>query len=117
MPTKDNELEFYQQLGESLKEARVKANKSQDALAKCMGLSRVTIVNIEKGRQKVQLHNLVEAANFLNVKLDDLISSQTKEPDLNNDIIKKINRKFTDELRANTVQTFVRATLSNLDKP
>jgi transcriptional regulator with XRE-family HTH domain len=116
VPNKDNELEFYQQLGESLKEARVKANKSQEALAQTMGLSRVTLVNIEKGRQKVQLHNLVEAANFLNVKLDDLIAYNSKEPEVNNEIITKINRKFTDKLKANTVQDFVRVTLSNLDK-
>lgn len=111
---KGNNLDFYQQLGEALKEARIKSGKSQDALAQSMGLSRVTVVNIEKGRQKVQVHNLVEAANFLNVDLSSLIPGQSNGSQLNDDVVTKINKKFTDELKANSVQDFVRATFSNL---
>lgn len=107
-------MEFYQQLGEKLKKARVDANKSQEALAQTLGLSRVTVVNIEKGRQKILVHNLVDAANFLEVKLSDLIPSEQNDIEVNQEIVSKINRKFTDELKANSVQNFVRTTLSNL---
>ena len=107
-------MEFYQQLGEKLKKARTDANKSQEALAQTLGLSRVTIVNIEKGRQKILVHNLVDAANFLEVKLSDLIPSEQNDIEVNQEIVSKINRKFTDELKANSVQNFVRTTLSNL---
>ncbi|NOW94755.1 helix-turn-helix domain-containing protein [Mucilaginibacter sp. SG564] len=107
-------MEFYQQLGEKLRKARIDANKSQDALAQTLGLSRVTVVNIEKGRQKILVHNLVDAANFLEVKLSDLIPTEQSNLEVNQEIVSKINRKFTDELKANSVQNFVRATLSNL---
>ena len=107
-------MEFYQQLGEKLKKARTDANKSQEALAQTLGLSRVTVVNIEKGRQKILIHNLVDAANFLEVKLSDLIPSEQNDIEVNQEIVSKINRKFTDELKANSVQNFVRTTLSNL---
>lgn len=107
-------MEFYQQLGEKLKKARTDANKSQEALAQTLGLSRVTVVNIEKGRQKILVHNLVDAANFLEVKLSDLIPSEQNDNEVNQEIVSKINRKFTDELKANSVQNFVRTTLSNL---
>lgn len=107
-------MEFYQQLGEKLKKARTDANKSQEALAQTLGLSRVTVVNIEKGRQKILVHNLVDAANFLEVKLSDLIPSEQNDIEVNQEIVSKINRKFTDELKANSVQNFVRTTLSNL---
>ncbi len=109
-------MDFYQKLGENLKEARIKSEKSQEALAKSMGLSRVTVVNIEKGRQKVMVHNLVEAANFLNVNIGSLIPNQQDAPKLNDDVITKINKKFTDELKANSVQDFVRATFSSINK-
>lgn len=107
-------MEFYQQLGEKLKKARIDANKSQEALAQTLGLSRVTVVNIEKGRQKILVHNLVDAANFLEVKLSDLIPTEQINLEVNEEIVSKINRKFTDELKANSVQNFVRTTLSNL---
>lgn len=107
-------MEFYKQLGEKLKKARIDANKSQESLAQILGLSRVTVVNIEKGRQKILIHNLVAAANFLEVKLSDLLPSEQNDIEVNQDIVSKINRKFTDELKANSVQNFVRTTLSNL---
>ncbi|MNJ97107.1 anaerobic benzoate catabolism transcriptional regulator [compost metagenome] len=114
MLNKHNKLDFYQQLGDALKEARIKSGQSQESLAEAMGLSRVTIVNIEKGRQKVQVHNLVEAANFLNVDVASLIPGQSKRVDLNSAVLDKIKKKFSDEFKASSVEDFVRTTFSNL---
>lgn len=107
-------MSFYQQLGNALREARIKNGQSQEALAQAMGLSRVTLVNIEKGRQKVQVHNLVEAANFLNIDIAGLLPGQSKTDELNSSVVEKIKKKFSDEYKSNSVEDFVRATFSNL---
>jgi len=75
MLSREQQNLFYQKLGERIKAARVNSNTKQDALAIHLSLNRVSIVNIEKGKQKVQLHNLIEIAAYLNVRLDDLLPS------------------------------------------
>lgn len=107
-------MDFYQHLGVSLKEARIKSGQSQEALAGAMGLSRVTVVNIEKGRQKVQIHNLVEAANFLNIDLTQILPGQSKTTEVNSSVVEKIKKKFSNEIKSSSVENFVRVTFSNL---
>lgn len=107
-------MDFYQHLGVSIREARINSGQSQEALAEAMGLSRVTVVNIEKGRQKVQVHNLVEAANFLNIDIAQLLPGQSKTTQINSSVVEKIKKKFSDELKSNSVENFVRVTFSNL---
>lgn len=43
----------YRKLGQTVKRLREKAGLSQDDVAKLMDLSRVSITNIEAGRQRV----------------------------------------------------------------
>ncbi len=45
---------------------------TQENLAKLVGLSRTSVVNIERGRQKVLSHLLVRLADALQVKISDL---------------------------------------------
>jgi len=115
--SKKDEAYFYTKLGYLLKLARVKAKKSQEALAEHLGLSRVTIVNIEKGRQKILVHDLVIAAQFLNASLSELIPSnfESEESQLNLNLKNKINRKFSgNESQVLKVEDFVKLTLSSL---
>lgn len=117
MVSKKDEAYFYTKLGYLLKLARVKAKKSQEALAEHLGLSRVTIVNIEKGRQKILVHDLVIAAQFLNASLSELIPSnfESEESQLNLNLKNKINRKFSgNESQVLKVEDFVKLTLSSL---
>jgi transcriptional regulator with XRE-family HTH domain len=64
---------LYELLGDRVKNARVAAKLSQGQLAKKLGLHRVSVVNIEKGRQRPPLHVLSHFARELNVELIQLI--------------------------------------------
>jgi DNA-binding XRE family transcriptional regulator len=64
---------FYADFGLRVAEVREKLNVSQGALARQVGLSRTSIVNIEKGRQRVLLHTALELADALGVSFDQLI--------------------------------------------
>ena len=63
---------FYKWLGEQIKRARKNANLTQEDLAKQLNLSRVSVANIEKGKQKIQIHTLIETAYYLKMSFEDL---------------------------------------------
>lgn len=58
---------FYEQFGQRVRRARLDKGLNQEALGHRVGLERSSISNIEKGRQKVQLHMLLEFAAALEV--------------------------------------------------
>jgi transcriptional regulator with XRE-family HTH domain len=59
--------DFYERFGRSLRSARLDLGLNQEALGHRVGLERSSISNIEKGRQRVQLHMLLEFAAALDV--------------------------------------------------
>lgn len=72
--------QFYHNVGLLIREARKKANNmTQEALASSVGLTRTSLTNIEKGRQKILLHTFTRIAAALNVEPSDLLP---KNPDL-----------------------------------
>jgi transcriptional regulator with XRE-family HTH domain len=64
--------EFYAAVGRCIAAAR-QSQMTQEALAKKVSLTRTSIINIEKGRQQVLLHNLVDIARALQVSPAELI--------------------------------------------
>lgn len=73
---------FYEELGRRITQARRAVGVKQTELARSIGLSRTSIVNIEKGRQPVQAHILVQLATTLGIdvtKLLPLASPPTEE--------------------------------------
>jgi transcriptional regulator with XRE-family HTH domain len=62
----DNQA-FYQDLGRRIKDARTRGHLTQEALATSVSLTRTTITNIEKGRQQLLVHTLVDIAEALNI--------------------------------------------------
>ena len=48
---------------------------TQEALASEIGLSRTSIVNIERGRQQLLLHTLAQISAALSISLQDLLPS------------------------------------------
>ena len=64
---------LYKTVGARLREARRAAKLTQEELASRVSLTRTSVTNIEKGRQKVLLHTLVELAKAVQVPVYDLI--------------------------------------------
>lgn len=66
---------LYQAVGRKVREARNRTSGkfSQDKLAKRLGVSRASIVNIEAGRQHAPLHLLWQIADVLGTDLVLLI--------------------------------------------
>ncbi len=66
--------ELYRELGRKIRAARERSGQfSQEKLAKRLGISRASIVNIEAGRQHAPLHLLWEIAEILGTDLTLLI--------------------------------------------
>ena len=70
---------IYIQLAQRIKEARLKTGMTQRTLASKVGLSRVSIVNIEAARQRVSLMNAEQIASALGVQLSELNEEQMTE--------------------------------------
>lgn len=90
---------LYRLLGERIRAARtqVRPTASQTAIANALGMSRTSIVNIEKGRQHTSLHVIWEIAERLNVEAGSLIptrrdymASTQPSGDLDADTLQKI---------------------------
>lgn len=65
--------DFYSGLGRRIREVRQKNNLTQEALASLVSLTRTSVTNIEKGRQQVLVHTLVEIAAALKVSPESLL--------------------------------------------
>src|ERR1700722_151166 len=59
--------DFYEHFGQRVRSARLDLGLNQEALGHRVGLERSSISNVEKGRQRVQLHMLLEFAAALDV--------------------------------------------------
>jgi DNA-binding XRE family transcriptional regulator len=66
---------FYEEVGRRIRSARLRRKPvlTQEDLGKEVGLTRTSITNVEKGRQKVPIHTLVELANVLRTDLSTLL--------------------------------------------
>ncbi|MBH5373389.1 helix-turn-helix transcriptional regulator [Bradyrhizobium glycinis] len=64
--------QFYAVVGRLIARARV-GRLTQEALARKANLTRTAILNIEKGRQQILLHTLVDISRALDVPVTDLL--------------------------------------------
>jgi transcriptional regulator with XRE-family HTH domain len=64
---------FYRRLGARIRDRRRAKQITQEAAAAHMGLTRTSIVNIEKGRQHLAVHQLVRISDLLGCVPGDLI--------------------------------------------
>jgi DNA-binding XRE family transcriptional regulator len=71
-PRFEENREFYAAVGQRIAKARI-GRLTQEALAKKATLTRTSIVNIEKGRQQILLHTLVDIARALKMPVAELI--------------------------------------------
>lgn len=75
----ENHDSFYEEVGRRIRDARKrrKPKMTQDGLAKMVGLTRTSITNVEKGRQKFLLHTLTDIARVLQVEPASLIPNSS----------------------------------------
>jgi len=59
--------QIYRNLGKRIRDLRKGLGKTQDHLAKQIGISRASLANIEAGRQQVLVHHLFGLANALDL--------------------------------------------------
>jgi len=77
----------YEEIGKRISDLRRQRPRklSQQELADAIGLSRASVVNVERGRHRVQIHLLYEIARVLGVEPQDLLppnASSTTATDL-----------------------------------
>jgi transcriptional regulator with XRE-family HTH domain len=72
----DEHDRLYRMIGDRIREARERKNLRQSALAAKLKLSRVSIVNIEKGRQRPPLHVIWQIAEELGIEPYSIIPRQ-----------------------------------------
>ena len=65
--------ELYAEVGRKLRQTRETQGLSQERLAKQLGISRASVVNIEAGRQRAPLHLLWQLSETLGTDLSLLI--------------------------------------------
>lgn len=70
---------YYRELGQRIQRARLHQKLTQENLGTLIGLSRTSIVNIERGRQKILAHTLVRLAHALHMELSDLARESTED--------------------------------------
>jgi len=71
---------FYKEFGRKLAQIRREKRITQAGLAVAIGLSRTSIVNIEKGRHAVQLHVAANIARSLDISVIALLPEQNLPP-------------------------------------
>ena len=64
---------FYQEVGARIRGARTEASINQETLAVQLGLTRASIINLEKGRHRPSLFMLFEIANVLMCDFMELV--------------------------------------------
>ena len=79
--TKDEIQDFYRKLGGRIRQCREQADHSmtQEELGRRVNLSRTSIVNIEKGRQHLAVHQIYLFADALKVGPNDLLPTMLQD--------------------------------------
>lgn len=98
---------YYKLIGEKICHFRERVNMTQDELSKLMGLSRVSIVNFEKGRQRPSIYALYSLSNIFKITIAELLPDEILfNEDLN--IISK-NEQLSDD-DYNQIIDFIKST-------
>lgn len=101
---------FYQEVGRRIRDARKrrKPTLTQEDLAERVGLTRTSITNLERGRQKTLLHTLADIADALQVHASSLL------PDVGSDSQKQLEHALKNRPKAE--KEWVKSAVSALQK-
>jgi transcriptional regulator with XRE-family HTH domain len=79
MPSEKESHNLYEIVGRRVREARKAAKLTQEELATRVDLTRTSVTNIEKGRQKLLLHTLFDLAAEMKVPVAQLLPVERDE--------------------------------------
>lgn len=94
MPNHPLTRRLYLELGVRVRRRREQLDKTQDELARVVGVSRSSIANIERGEQHAPVHVLLALAEALAVDMGDLLPTHAELValvDASRDIPKLVN--------------------------
>ena|ERR1700728_327445 len=91
--------DYYRDLGRRIQRARLELGLTQEALASLVGISRTSMVNIERGRQKVLAHTLVRLARWLKADIKDLARDSANDLEID-DLLNKVSEPTKQFVRA-----------------
>lgn len=66
---------IYETVGKKIRALRENAKITQDTLAQILGVSRASVANYESGKQAIYLSDIFKIADYLNVRIQDILPS------------------------------------------
>jgi transcriptional regulator with XRE-family HTH domain len=88
--------DFYRDIGRVILRVREERGLTQEALAALVSLTRTSVTNIEKGRQRFLVHTLVDFARALGVQPSDLLPVPPPTPEA---ALDELLRGFDDSVK------------------
>ncbi len=79
MPPNKKQQNLYEIVGRRIRDTRKAAKLTQEDLAERVNLTRTSVTNIEKGRQKLLLHTLFDLAAAMKVPVVELMPAPREE--------------------------------------
>ncbi len=69
---------IYKLVGERIKKRRIELEMTQEDLAKCIGILRTSVANIESGRQRAPLNILYKICGILKIEPNNLMPTMNE---------------------------------------
>jgi transcriptional regulator with XRE-family HTH domain len=71
---------FYKKIGELIRDERIRSGRSQEELAKHLELTRISVINLEKGRHRPSIFQLLLMAEYFDMDYTKLIPMIIEAP-------------------------------------
>ena len=104
----NSEEQFYIELGAKISSIRKDKGIGQEVLADFLQMSRPSVANIEKGRQRPSVITLALIANFLGVEVSKLIPS-ISNIDINTLSLRGVDIEENNQITKESLNSFLQS--------
>lgn len=104
-------------VGQYIREKRLLAGMTQEALAEVSGLQANYITSVETGRRNISLTTLYRLLNALEINFEDLLNANTINPSQNkilNNHLRLLSLRNDDEI--NTIHRISKEVINTIDR-
>lgn len=105
---------LYQDIGIRVRDAREINGITQELLATQLGLSRASIINLEKGRHRPSVHLLIEIAEILQLDYTSLIPVENPAPALRSKKPFDLNKVLSYEQISSNTEATIKQIISSI---